>query len=214
MASVSLDPCQASAVSIGLINIGIFAVYFFVEVVDGKQMISNVLYNDIEFRTIMTFFVCLQLMMVFFYVLKFRHHPQITCTYWTGMTGILIALVGWFVLITNFDNVIHAIGAGFFLAGTVIYWTILFELGKIEDESMVTIYTIASWIVGISCLAFGATYAFMWILGNGDSWLYESLSFALLSFVFILFFLRHTPFPYRKETRGKPSVIYEPLLGT
>jgi hypothetical protein len=182
-----MNTSHCLAISIGLVQLFIVLVYyiplFFVDYTGQSNFVSDLLFSDSTYRSLMTFFVALQLAVCALFVVQ-----------WHSFVGaqlffLFVAWIGWVVLTTYYREVdgvignVHYAGVGIFIFGSVVYyslmlWSMAYRFQRITcfvcSEMLGLVLVFAAAIVSGVYFIVGVMY-----YNDSLSWVYEHAALVL-----------------------------------
>ena len=178
------------ALLIGLCHFVLIAVYFGGLVEDGtSRYVSNLISSDALYMNLQTLFVLLQFTCCFGFV---RFHATKSTAFRVAVETmfLIIAWVGWLVLILCYGSVselsgLHFCGVGLFFCGVVVYFMLLiFELYSVSENMVVGGVLLGLYFTSI---VFGTLFMVGFFNEWGAAWVFEHLAFMTfaLSHVFL-----------------------------
>ena len=168
----------------------ILLLVFFVSISSfDHTFISDNLERYIGFRVAITICICVQSVLYMLYFGRFCDIRRDVV--WVGWVSILISLIGWFVLITNYQPPTHLIGFGIYVAFFLLYWCVILYFDRLimpQTNRDMAFFALA--------FVLGWSYILFYILDNGKSWFYEYLGMIAAFIATFIFFASHNPDPY------------------
>jgi hypothetical protein len=220
-----LDPFQLVAVSFGVFQICLIIVYliFFVDPPE-TMFVSDLLFKDVIYMTLMS--LCVVGQLVFCACYAFRHRKEYPFEFYTMIIAVTSAVVGWFLLNSFYINssneitVTHVVGVSLFILGSVVYMSFLVRdswYAYIKTKTHIFLCrAVVITILSAACLALGGMFMDAFInhhIVNSDvrtstvSWVYEHTGYLLFTLAHVMFFADETPDPFNHKKNTEQSVV-------
>jgi 4-amino-4-deoxy-L-arabinose transferase-like glycosyltransferase len=202
------DPFQISAIVIFTIELIFIGIYFNDYGKPTGMYVSDILFQVIEYKVLMTIFVGLQTIYSLMFVFRSYQHTK---TYFIIMLiSVTVCLSGWIALNIEYREAdgevgdTHTYGTIVFMTGCVLYTALLLYTirhkisnvfkGTLEIENILSICIL---VLMILCVIFGAIFVKALVDGSSDAWLFEHAAFMVEVMAHILFFAIETPNPWK-----------------
>jgi hypothetical protein len=202
------DFVQIGALFIFTFQLIFIAVYFNDKGKPTGMYVSDILFQFVEYKVLMTIFVVLQT--VFSLMFVFRTYSSIKIYFIIMIISVIVCLSGWIALNVEYkDNTgevgdIHTYGTIVFMIGCVLYTVMLLYIirgsilklfnGLFSIENFLSVCVL---ILMILAVIFGAMFVKALLDGGSDAWLYEHSAFMVEVMAHIFFFTIETPNPWK-----------------
>lgn len=207
---------QTSAILIGLAQLGVLlGVFLTQDTLNQQRMVSTNLFELMYYRVATSVLIALQLTMVLLYLLRFR----LVARPWVGVAILFIclALIGWMLTVSYDPNryiLMHSIGAGLFVGATAAYFATALNMAFVFDPVEDRRYDLMALAVLLCAGLFAAVYVALYFASPEWAWLFENVSFVLLTVGYLAFFWYHPFDPATPVSLGQRPVQCQPLLHT
>lgn len=205
---------QTAAILIGLAELGLLlGVFLTQDTLNNHRMVSTNLFALMYYKAATSVLIALQLAIVLAYVMRFR----LVARGWVGATGFFIggALIGWMLTVTYDPNtyaLAHSVGAGLFVSFTALYFAVTLDLSYKYDPVNSRRYDLMAYTVLLCAGVFAVVYVALYFSSPDWAWLFENISFILLSAGYLLFFWYHPFDPAAPVSLGQRPAQCQPLL--
>jgi len=200
IAAITIESCAA-------ICLGVYYGVF------GQNLyVSDLLFTMVSYQVIVTVFVLIQLVLCF--MLVWRLSGGLTLRFGLAVVPLIISLVGWVTLNTEYraldgsTSAIHLWGTFVFIVGVALY--MLFLLVCIQDYFFVPTSDTYHFVLAVVVLLLYLTTivfisVFGWKFGHNESegWIYEHAAFITMVIAHVFLFAIVSPDPRPKF--GKPE---------
>ena len=190
--------------------------------------VSDFLYNDTEYMTLMSVCVVVQTIICLSYT--YRHRKEYPVEFWLMWISLIGSIIGWFLLInvyldaSNAITTTHVVGVCMFLFGDVLYFVFVVRdswLAYLHLRTRILfIRGVAVTILFMGCIATTTLFVNRFLrdrtLGlqdrgsRSDSWVFEHTGYLIFAAAHVIFFMFETPDPFnhkKKRGRGDEPVV-------
>lgn len=205
---------QTGAILIGLAELGLLlGVFLTQDTLSQHRMVSTNLFALVYYKVATSILIALQLVMVLLYAMRFR----MVARGWVGALALFVcgALIGWMLTVSfdpNAQALGHSIGAGLFVCFTALYFAVTLNLSYKYDPVDSRRYDLMAYAVLLCAGLFAVVYVSLYFSSPEWAWLFENISFVLLSAGYLLFFWYHPFDPATPVSLGQRPQQCEPLL--
>jgi hypothetical protein len=194
-----LDSYQAAAIVLGGIQVIFISVYFG----SNSTFVSDLLFQVVPYRVLMTLFVVVQCVFCFMFVCRlFR---TLRWLFYVQTVAIVACIVGWIVLNTKYmladgtTSDVHKYGTLVFMMGMIAYFACLVysirsDLAGHNPLRSALAYTVIALLV--TTFALGMVFVVGLFDGNPDAWVFEHSSFLTIALAHMAFFVLESPDPW------------------
>jgi hypothetical protein len=211
------DYFQMGALLIFIVEVIFIGVYYNDYGVPSEMYVSDILFEVLPYKVLMTIFVVCQTMISLMFVSRAFAYSKF---FFTLMAfSITICLAGWIALNTAYkDNDgkvgdTHTYGTIVFMAGCVLYtilllYTIRYKIAGICQFGWDNVLALLVLILMVLTVIFGAIFVASLVSDSTDAWLFEHTAFMVAVLAHIFFFSIETPNPWKPLEINDPSSKY------
>lgn len=201
------DWIQISALIIFVVELIFIAVYFNDYGKPTGMYVSDILFEVMPYKVLMTIFVVCQTTFSLMFIYRTFNTKK---AYFIIMSlAVFVCLSGWIALNTEYRNTdgevgdTHTYGTIIFMAGCVMYtilllYTIRYKILGIHKLQIENILAVLVLLLMILCVIFGSIFIAALMNEGKDAWLFEHAAFMVEVMAHIFFFSIETPNPWKQ----------------
>ena len=197
------DNAQKVLLAICVLDLAFFCYYLFEIEMEKQSTISDTLFTDGGYRTVLTVFLACRLAGVCMFLLRFRFK------HWgwevTGYTGIVLTFLGWWWLVWHKENLQHFIGVGVFCAGSFAYSLAIIRLAATSKDDKEVLHACMDGTLLLYVVVLVISFVFLWVEEENSgmhsshseepksAYIVEHGAYIAQVVFYALFFLYHSP---------------------
>lgn len=201
-----LDNFQLTAIVICVAELVFISVYFNDYGKPTGMYVSDILFEVLPYKVVMTIFVGLQT--VFSILFACRLYSKMILFFYSMIISVIFCLSGWIALNVEYltdegkTSDTHKFGTIFFMLGCITYssllvYTIRFKIFAILQFKIESILSTLVLILLLACIALGSVFMAALISDGSNAWVFEHTSFMTLVLAHTFFFTIETPNPMK-----------------
>lgn len=157
----------------------------------SRAMISDTIFADPAYRVALTLMLALRLTVVALFVYSRKGHGD--CPVVAGFSGVILAIGGWTLLVSDHSDVPHFTGVAVFCAGSLLYSLTLVRMARRTHEGLASLHLgMAVGLLVATCVLVPAFTA-LYFQDDPNAYLVEHLAYISFLLFYMTFFLYHWP---------------------
>lgn len=200
-----LDSYQVAVNAIGIVQLLFIGLYFGSYGQPGDKYVSDLLFEIVPYKVLMTVFVGVQCVFCFMFVVRLMH--ALPVLFWIQIVSIVACLVGWITLNTKYlsddgkTSDTHKYGTLVFMLGMGLYFvcmmyairSFLIHVSRDVLRAVIAYLVVALFLTTI---ALGIVFVVGLFDGIPNAWVYEHSAFMAIVLAHIAFFSLESPNPW------------------
>lgn len=205
-------------------DLAFFCYYLINFELDRQHTISDTLFTDVGYRTMLTVLLAFRMTGVCLFVARFRFKH---CGWEvTGYIGAALACVGWGWLVFHKDNTQHFLGVGVFCAGSFGYSLALVRLAATSKDDKEVLHACMDGTLLLCVVVLVVSFVMLWVEEEQDglhagkdgvqsAYVVEHGAYIAQLVFYMFFFLYHSPNRLKDAEEGYiGGEEYEGVSGT